>query len=122
MKVTIETVNGRMASFHCAAGRGIGCWQGSPPRVGETYVVEISIQIPLTLGVNLFHTNEPAALRVQDEGWLEIVGETVEVYPGGPSGIRVCDGVLDGELLMPVGTRVLVRTRPEELTLWDTDI
>jgi len=122
MRVIIERMEGAIAHFHSDCGRGIGRWEGDLPRVGEAYGVEISIDTPLILGVNLFRTQEPAGLRVQEGGLFEAVGEVVELYAGGPLSIRVSDTVIEADLHLPAGTPVVARVRGEDVTLWDTHI
>ena len=109
----------------CAIGGGkvVAQWSGSPPEIGKTYDVELSVSAPMVPGDNLIAASgNPPGLHTEGDhimmtAWLESCDDD------GAAVLRLGESLVQIEVQgspAPVGS--LVTARLADLTLYDTNI
>jgi hypothetical protein len=87
--------------FECECGCGTAVWGGdAAPDVGERYHVELEIEAPLVMDVDVVPTNESTGVRVQD-GATILCGDVTTVDNDGYARMHLGCGAIDLEVVGP---------------------
>lgn len=128
MKVEIQNLElssgeKHLVEFSSELGNAHAYWQGTPPRLGETYHVEFRVVVPLTWGVDILPTTE-STHRLHQEGDGVVIKAKLEAYEDqGLAFLRLGGTIFMADTLgnpPPLGT--VVEAHIHELTLSDTGI
>ena len=127
MRVTVTSLvdaKAGLVGFTTQYGDGLGHWQGTLPKLGLSYEVELSVDAVLRSGRDLapVHSGATPMIRVMDGG-TELVGQLIDVGEDGVAVVQLGDSVLMLDMEgRAVSVPVWVKVGPVQLDVHDTGV